>query len=334
MNKIIFFIEILARFGQKFNWFPKVTLGLSFFTFVGLNKFDAIRNFVCGALLLIIFVWIIKLAYDNVFMFNTWNVPSGEKISNAASNFSLTRACEEDLEWIFSCEKDFYSPQYRLSLDKIKEWYSISNNLFYILLMSNLKDRFENRNRVGYLVLLPLRDYAHDDLYKGSVSEQQLSRDSILLHKDRVKFVFIESITICVKDPYLYIRAFHYIVHNFMPLLDNVCNVNHSRFIYCLPSNARKREMMISCCFDVDKREEKTTRKDGLVVLRFNKSKFDNFLNKGDNMRQNFFDAHSGVDTRSVPSLKAPCSGRNVVAKGHSRRTFPRPTHLKHREKY
>jgi hypothetical protein len=177
----------------------------------------------------------------------------------------VSPATLEDLDWIFRRELDAYSPQHAVAKHTLERWFGSNPHGFSVLTM--------NGCRMGLVTFLPLRPKILDRFVLGTILEQDIREDCLYApaEKHLIKNLYVESIIIDSTEKYstLPIKALTCLAHDFVPLIQRICDPARLENIYALAASGRGERFMKGLGFKQVKSGEQRGDKRALYVATF-----------------------------------------------------------------
>jgi len=201
------------------------------------------------------------------------------KIIDRESEYQISSASLDDLNWIARLEKATYKPTDAAPLEKLKEWYLANHSGFFVIL--------EDGKRIGHIDILPVKknDQMFDKFFEGVVREIKISGASIATpeEKGNVEKIYVESVIINPKCPSIikYIfspfstekprRRGHqapikYLLSNLVPIISNITDSNSVKYVYAMAATRHGRHVLTSLGFDIE--TPASYREDGHDLFR------------------------------------------------------------------
>ena len=174
-------------------------------------------------------------------------------------------ATPNDLDWIFQLEIEAFSAQYAVARLTLETWYGSNPDGFSILTV--------NGRRIGHLTVVPLHANILESFAQGTVLEPDIQADGLYTpaEKQLIKNLYVESIIIdSAKGPStLAIKALTRLAHNFVPLMQRVCEPANLENIYALAASGRGESFMKRLGFDEVRSGQQRADKRTLYVAKF-----------------------------------------------------------------
>jgi hypothetical protein len=174
-------------------------------------------------------------------------------------------ATPADLDWIFRLEIDVYSPLYAVARRKLDAWYGRNPDGFSVLTM--------NGRKIGHLTFVPLHPKILGSFEQGTIVEQDIHEDCLYApaEKHLIKNIYVESIILDSNKNYsqLPIKALTCLAHDFVPLIQRLCDPATLENIYALAASGRGERFMKALGFSQVKSGQERADRRALYVAKF-----------------------------------------------------------------
>lgn len=179
--------------------------------------------------------------------------------------YNVNPATPEDLDWIFQQEVDAYSPQHAVARQTLERWYGSNPDGFSVLTL--------NGSRMGLVTFLPLRSNILERFVQGTILEQDIREDCLYTPEEKhlIRNLYVESVIIDSpgKHATLPIKAFTCLAHDFVSLINRICDPANLENIYALAASGRGERFMKGLGFEQVKGGDERGDKRALYVATF-----------------------------------------------------------------
>lgn len=159
----------------------------------------------------------------------------------------VSPASLEDLDWIFRLQVETYSPKNAVARHRLERWFRSNPDGFSILTM--------NGRRVGHLTFIPMRAELVEDLVQGLVSEHDIHEGCLYTpaEKQHIRNLYVESVIVESATGHftLPIKALTCLAHDFVPLIERICDPEKLENLYALAASGRGERLMKGLGFNV-----------------------------------------------------------------------------------
>ena len=162
----------------------------------------------------------------------------GDGLAYLKDEITMEKAMWRDLNWIAASENRYFGSDEEKQLTLLQNWYLWNNAGFWIFR--------QEQERIGSIVLLPIKPPACRQLQKGEITESDLQARDVFkpTEKERVETLYVESVIFhTVFDNQLRL-AEEKICQDMRKLLRHSCNLDNLREIYALRASTHGFNLM------------------------------------------------------------------------------------------